>query len=218
MSKRASPLRIIVCCIAICGVARGQGSLPTAPQHAGAPDVGRFFVIPGTSYAIVLHGALAPGTTATGALPSNALMRAIEVWLADNFELPPAKALPKVQLVSASKIAVFHYTGRLSDTPADLALVPQGAREVLAGYDPRSDTIYLPERWAARSPAEVSMLVFEMAHHLQRHAQRRYACPAARDELPYAAQDKWLHMFGEDLAGDFDIDGFTLVVTTSCGP
>jgi len=44
----------------------------------------------------------------------------------------------------------------------------------------------------------------------------RYECGQASEELAYAAQDAWLRMFGRDLAGDFEIDPFTLLVSLRC--
>ena len=65
--------------------------------------------------------------------------------------------------------------------------------------------------------AEVSVLVHEVVHHLQTSAKLTYECPAARERLAYAAQEKWLGLFGRSLESDFEIDAFTLKVSTMCG-
>jgi hypothetical protein len=113
-------------------------------------------------------------------------------------------------------IATFHYTGLLSDSPQDAAMVPAGQREVVAAYDAVANAIYLPEDWTASTPGELSILVHEMVHHLQHAARLRDECAQASEELAYAAQDKWLGLFGHDLATDFDVDPFTLTVSTRC--
>lgn len=46
---------------------------------------------------------------------------------------------------------------------------------------------------------------------------RRCECPGARERLAYAAQDKWLNLFGRDLSSEFELDAFTLKMTTACG-
>jgi hypothetical protein len=35
--------------------------------------------------------------------------------------------------------------------------------------------------------------------------------------MAYAAQDKWLNLFGRDLSSEFELDAFTLKMTTACG-
>jgi hypothetical protein len=44
---------------------------------------------------------------------------------------------------------------------------------------------------------------------------KEIVCGQAREELAYRAQDRWLGLFGHDLATDFD-DPFSLVVETKC--
>jgi hypothetical protein len=104
----------------------------------------------------------------------------------------------------------------VSDRPEDTAMVPPGQRETVASYDPLTRTIILPEGWTGDTPADLSILVHEMVHHLQHAARMKYECVPASEELAYAAQDKWLGLFGHDLATDFGLDGFTLLVAVRC--
>jgi hypothetical protein len=60
------------------------------------------------------------------------------------------------------------------------------------------------------------VLLHELVHHLQDASNQRYECPAAREQLAYAAQEKWLALFGQSLESEFDIDPFTLKVSTTC--
>ena len=79
-----------------------------------------------------------------------------------------------------------------------------------------SKTIYLADGWTGKTPAELSILVHEMVHHLQNVGQLKFECPQAREELAYRAQDRWLHLFGRDLERDFELDGFSILVKTRC--
>jgi hypothetical protein len=45
----------------------------------------------------------------------------------------------------------------------------------------------------------------------------KYECPQQRERLAYRAQDQWLKLFGRNLAGEFEIDEMTLLVSTKCG-
>jgi hypothetical protein len=130
--------------------------------------------------------------------------------------LPAGDTLPKVRRVPRTAIAAFRHTGVLSDDPRVLAAVPPGQREVVAAYDELAATIYVAADWRGTTPAEVSVLVREMVHHLQSVARLRYACPEEREALAYAAQEQWLRMHGRTLADDFEIDGFTLLASTRC--
>jgi hypothetical protein len=76
--------------------------------------------------------------------------------------------------------------------------------------------VYLPEGWSGATPAEVSMLVHEMVHHLQNVGNIKYECASAREKPAYLAQDQWLHDFGKNLATEFEVDMFTIVVKSAC--
>jgi hypothetical protein len=168
--------------------------------------------IPATDYEVAFGVREAP----RGTQPPQALLKAIVTWLSINFDLPRNYSYPAIRFESLPKIATFHHTGLLSDRPKDIAAVPAGQREVVAGYDPLTKTIFLSEGWTGSTPAELSILVHEMVHHLQNVGRLRYECAQASEELAYTAQDKWLGLFGRDLATDFEVDGFTLVVSTRC--
>jgi hypothetical protein len=169
--------------------------------------------IPGTVYEVTVGKSPA---SQRGVPPPPAMMQAIVTWIADNFDLPRNPPLPVVKLASARKITTFRYTGELSDHPLDVAAVPKGQREVVAAYDPLAKAIYLHENWTGQSAAELSALVHEMVHHLQYFSSVRHECEQARERLAYAAQDRWLQLFGRDLATEFELDKFTLAVTTQC--
>lgn len=146
---------------------------------------------------------------------SNAELTAIVTWLSSNFELEPTAILPQVKFVSAEAIAERRYRAFLgaSGPPAS---APEAGRITVAVYDLTEATIYLPQNWTGNTPAEVSVLVHEVVHHLQHMAKTKFECPQAREQLAYAAQQRWLGLFGQNLEDEFQLDPFTLLVTTRC--
>jgi hypothetical protein len=144
------------------------------------------------------------------------LVDKLTTWLVDHYRLPRPAARPRIELVSPLKIAALRHLGVLSDRPEDVARIPVGQREVLATYDPWTGTIYLRDDWSAASPRDLSILLHELVHHLQASSAQRFACPQESEALAYAAQERWLGQFGGSLEADFEIDPFTLLVTTRC--
>jgi hypothetical protein len=106
--------------------------------------------------------------------------------------------------------------------PKKLAALRFGAQglhsedRIVAVYVDSQRTIFLPENWSSRTPAEQSVLVHEMVHHLQNLDKRIYNCAAEREKLAYDAQEKWLNQFGRSLESEFQIDPFTRLVATRC--
>ena len=153
------------------------------------------------------------GTQQAGHAPSPAQLASIVTWLSSNFELAPSDALPDVKLAPAWLIAARRNRDVLATQGQPAA---DSGRETVAVYDSLERTIYLPEDWRGDSPAEASILVHEMVHHLQTLAGTKFECPQAREQLAYAAQQRWLGLFGRNLEDDFQLDPFTLLVTTRC--
>ncbi len=135
-----------------------------------------------------------------------ALLTAIVTWLSVNFGLPAIYDHPQIMMTTQAEITKLRYG---TDTTAD-------GRAVVAVYDDVAAVIFLPQGWTGRTPAELSVLVHEMVHHLQTKGMLTYPCPAAREALAYSAQSKWLSQFRSDMARAFDVDPFTIKVLTSC--
>jgi hypothetical protein len=148
--------------------------------------------------------AAAPAAAGPQVAPS--VLDMMELWLVANFGLAPAGDLPGLVNVAAERLVEIRYGPSTSVSPGD----------VVAAYDEGNRTILLSEGWTGRSPAELSVLVHEMVHHLQASGKMRFACPAEREALAYRAQDEWLKMFGTDLESAFGIDGTMLLVATVC--
>jgi hypothetical protein len=136
----------------------------------------------------------------------DALLSAIVTWLSINFGLPATYDHPLIVFAPASQISDLRYAN--VDT--------ENRPEVLAVYDEVKQIIYMADSWTGRSPAELSVLAHEMVHHLQNVSGIKYACPAAREEVAYAAQDRWLNLFGLNLINEFNFDLMALKVSTVC--
>jgi hypothetical protein len=135
-----------------------------------------------------------------------ALLTAIVLWLSINFPLPANLNHPGIKFVSAAEMITVRTDVSASEISSD----------IVALYSNESKTIYLMDGWTGKTPAELSILVHEMVHHLQNVGQLKFACPEEREELAYKAQDSWLHLFGRDLEHDFQMDPFTILVKSKC--
>jgi hypothetical protein len=153
----------------------------------------------------------------------SALLTAIALWISVNFDIPANFPLPNVKLVPAQEITLLRYGAFTAAQQREIANQEQqtsgvpNRRQAVAVYDDLNEAIFLPDTWKGDTPAELSVLVHEMVHHLQSKNHLKYECPGARKELAYKVQEKWLSLFGRDLASEFQIDPFTLKVSTTCG-
>ncbi len=154
--------------------------------------------------------------------PTRTLLTEIVTWLSANFDLPAIQDHPSVQFVSPAKLASMRYEdkGCLPDRPCETGVYePVEAahqREVVALYKGTTRTIFLSDLWTGTTPADQSVLVHEMVHHLQNLGELKFECPKAREKLAYTAQDRWLKRFGKDLETEFDVDMFTIFVSSAC--
>jgi hypothetical protein len=160
------------------------------------------------SFALCLAATPPLSATPEAAQPRDAppLLDTIVLWLSANFDLPASKQPPRLATLPEADLITMRYGPEAQVAPG----------QVVAVYDDADGTIYLSEKWTGRSPAEISVLVHEVVHHLQSSADQRFACPAERERLAYHAQGEWLALFGETLVTAFDIDAATLLVSTVC--
>jgi hypothetical protein len=147
-----------------------------------------------------------------------ALLGRIDEWLASNFGLARATEYPKVAYAEASKIAAVRYSGLTIVSSEVTGSMPRAAPQqmTVAAYVDAEKTVYLPDEWSGRSPAELSVLVHEMVHHMQNLGAIQYECPQQREKLAYAAQDRFLKLLGRDLEGEFEVNPFTVLVRSTC--
>ena len=144
------------------------------------------------------------------------LLTAIVLWLSANFGLPASFDFPRIEMRPPREIVALRYRGLASAQQPGVPPSGPSSAEILAIYDDAARTIYLPENWRGRSPAELSILVHEMVHHLQNVGSLKFECPQAREQVAYQAQEKWLGLFGRDLARDFELDPLSVFVKTRC--
>jgi hypothetical protein len=144
------------------------------------------------------------------------LLTVIVTWLSINFGLPAIHEHPRVEFVPAAKMTDVRYSRLASNRPERGATPREIDHGVHAIYDDRSRTIYLPDGWSGTTPAEVSLLVHELVHHLQNVAGLEYDCPEAREKPAYRAQARWLELFDQSLVDEFGLDAMTILVRTSC--
>jgi hypothetical protein len=148
-----------------------------------------------------------------------ALLTALITWLSANYGIPANYDLPAVRFAAPMEIAAIRYSAfgpqRSGKAIAPYNSLPADQRQsIVSVYEDKA--IVLPIGWQGRTPAEVSILVHELVHHLQNLAGLTYACPQEREALAYEAQQKWLGLFGLSLASEFEIDGMALLVKTKC--
>jgi hypothetical protein len=146
------------------------------------------------------------------------LLHEIVSWLSSEFDLPAVEDQPNIKFASKTRLVTMqtedraHWQGLTQDEGIDRL----AQRRVVALYDNKSRTIFLPDDWIGKSPADQSVLVHEIVHHLQNLANLKFECPRAREKVAYLAQDKWLGRFGTSLEKEFDVDMFTMLVSSAC--
>jgi hypothetical protein len=154
--------------------------------------------------------------------PTQALLTEIVTWLSANFDLPAIQDHPGVEFVSPAKLGSMRYEGkdflpdRARENAAYEPVETTRQREVVALYEGTTKTIFLSNTWTGTTAVDQSVLVHEMVHHLQNLGKLKFECPMAREKLAYIAQDRWLKRFGKDLETEFDVDMFTILISSAC--
>ena len=190
-------------------VAHAQGDAGAA--HAGVSNLEETIVADFTHVFTAFETQREAGPLIVELLPK------IAAWISRSFDLPEIDQLPRVQFVSSTQVTALRF--RLPQPRPGQAIEHAGpylggGRAVVAVYD--KDIIYLSDRWRGGSPADQSVLIHEMVHHLQQRAQLRYGCPQEREKLAYQVQERWLTRFGATLQNEFEIDPMTLFLHSAC--
>jgi hypothetical protein len=137
-------------------------------------------------------------------------------WIVANFELPPPRSAPAVAFASQVELMRLRTQDRAQWQGFKYDDDPASQRNVVAVYDTATSTIYLPPNWTGITPADQSVLVHEMVHHLQNMAKLKHECPEAREKVAYLAQDAWLKRTGLSLEAEFGVDMFTIIASSAC--
>lgn len=150
----------------------------------------------------------------------HSLLTALVIWLSANFDLPADFTHPKIIFEPPQSIAMIRYQKVLGTSKVDAAAPRPAANDhaaaIIAFYNDRTRELHMPAGWTGTTPAELSILVHEMVHHLQNVAGLTYGCAEEREKLAFLAQERWLQMSGSDLSQAFGIDPLTLLVRTNC--
>jgi hypothetical protein len=216
--------RTFLCSVALAAIAMIDTS--TAQQLGRAqtaiPLQAEVAALAGSETKFADHGLLMSAVHAEADLPAiaPAALKEIVTWLSQNFGLPASNQMPKIEFMAPAGIAALYFRG-LSGEQRTMAInsraMPDGGSEIIAVYESALETIYLPEGWRGTTPAEMSLLVHELVHHLQNRAQLKFACPQEREKIAYAAQARWLERFDRSFFSEFETDPMTLLVRTNCG-
>lgn len=204
-------LKVFLCAIALLTLALA------GPVDAQEPATSPSIKLLGTDCDIVLGRAKFRQLTNCS---EQALLAAIETWIAAEFNLPAIREHPRLKLASPAKIASLRFKVLLSNPKTGIAANDHGTSpaqgDTVALYHDATQTIYLPEGWSGSTPAELSVLVHEMVHHFQNVLGLKHECSQEREKLAYIAQDRWLSLFGHSLSGDFALDPFSLLIKIAC--
>jgi hypothetical protein len=196
---------LLACFLALCG---GVGNATAfGAEYAAQPRV----ELPG----IGLVSDFSVIDQATG-LPDPQLIEAIGHWLTAELDLPDLRQPPAIAFASPAELVRLRLRGNSADPAPPIFNTTIKVGDVVALYDPGTRTIYLPEGWEGSTPAELSIVVHEMVHHLQNEAGQKAGCPEYLEGAAFDAQARWLALFGTDLDREFGLDAFTLLVRTNC--
>ena len=146
------------------------------------------------------------------------LVAVLTLWLSIEFGLPAYAPPPEIEFLPEPELTRLWMEGvaRRNGMDVDTIARQLGEVKIEAFYDDTHATISLAEDWSADSRRDVSTLVHELVHHLQQADGRQYRCPAAREQLAYEAQERWLALFDASLETQFHIDALTLRLHTRC--
>jgi len=128
--------------------------------------------------------------TFAGGSPQSAIMQ----WVSEYLRISGNYDLPCIEFARTGSIATLRSRNAHSK------------RRDMGAYDDTVNTIYVPEGWIGKTPTEVSILIHQMAYHVQNVAGLRYECSWERERLAYAAQESWLRLHDSNLWKAFAID------------
>ena len=129
-----------------------------------------------------------------GTFPGRSPQSAIMHWVSGYLRISGRYDLPCIEFAQTGSIAALRSKNSHSK------------RQDMGAYDDAANTIYLPEGWTGKTPAEVSILIHQMVYHVQKLAGRKYECSWERERLAYAAQERWLRLHDSNLWDTFAID------------
>jgi hypothetical protein len=163
-----------------------------------------------------VHGLPAPGPAkaeksdlqpVAGSSPSAELMRALMTWASPRLGLPVPDQLPTIVRKDHCGLQAIARPGQDC---------PEPGNGVLALYG--SGVIWMNNDWSADSLKDVSILLHELVHHMQHHAEvPKTPCAQEAWEKPaYDAQFAFLEAAGVDPYEIIGINPLMLIFVINC--
>jgi hypothetical protein len=150
------------------------------------------------------------------------LLAVLVTWISVATGMPAVDDHPRVVRASSAEMIALRLDraapelARNAEVQVAVTASPAHHADLHAVYDDQTQTIYLEHGWTGATPAESSILVHELVHHLQNVAGLTYACAEAREKPAYQAQARWLELFDTSLEQEFELDPMTLLVRSNC--
>lgn len=197
-------IALSVTLVFVCSLVTDHGQSAEGNSTAG-PEVGISVGLSSETTTAMEHELEAP-----------ALVEALAAWLVRELGLPRMKVAPKLMLAPVARMASLRDAETSGGRATSARQLTRSRADLVAVYDSRVRTIYLPLGWTGRTAVDQSILVHELVHHLQGEAGMRFACAEHREQAAFEAQSRWLERLGLSLEGAFGIDPLTLLVRTNC--
>ena len=195
------------------------GIIQTSQQQVRIPGTGYDFEL--GSFRFPVDGGYVEKSALDGDYSADRLVTALVTWITNNIDIAADYHNPRIVPKSSATMTNLLYRSLLEERTKDADVPEDQAQsdsmsQVFSLYSVATKTIYLLPEWTGRTPAELSMLVHELVHHLQNVGHLTYGCPQERERLAYEAQEKWLNLFGRSLSSEFGLTEFTLFMITGC--
>ena len=143
--------------------------------------------------------------TASKNVPMDFVISELSTWISAKTGLPPVHP-PQIEFVTTPRMTEIAVGPGIAANPQLRAL-----------YNNRTKIIYLRANWSEVSLGDRSELVHELVHHFQNVHKQTYQCGAAREELAYDLQIRWLKEQGvSDPYELLQLNHFYIVMASAC--
>jgi hypothetical protein len=141
------------------------------------------------------------------------LVLAMMTWISAASGMPVPDRPPEIRHLPPHRLALLANPNAGGDHPAYDPVQTSG---YLALYHADSRTVLLRDDWQADELRDRSILLHELVHHMQAHADRSYLCNGAMEREAYGLQAEWLEERGGDLFDTLGMNGLGLYAATRC--
>lgn len=147
-----------------------------------------------------------------GFFAMDALVLAMMTWIASASGMPMPEQAPEVRHVSPYRLASLAKPGGSAHPAYD----PVETTGFLALYHAETGTVLLRDDWRIDDLRDRSILLHELVHHVQAHADRSYPCHGAKEREAYGLQAEWLEARGGDLFDLLGMNALGFYAATRC--